>query len=164
MSDLPKQQFFLPRTRVTEAARIPLRLTAMVASLLITMMPLLTGCGGGGEGGSEPSAAPAGATASLAWSPVQDSSVYGYFVHYGQQSPGQPGSCAYESSMYVDSPSATVTNLDPDTRYYFAVSAYNGLESACSNEVSTVTPPSVQTDRPSPSPAPERQTQPDHRT
>jgi hypothetical protein len=110
------------------------------------MVPLLTGCGGG-EGGSEPSAAQGEATASLAWSPVQDSSVYGYFVHYGQQSPGQQGSCAYESSVYVASPSAMVINLDPDTLYYFTVSAYNGLESACSNEVSTVTDPlSVQTD------------------
>jgi len=155
MSALPKQQFFLPRTRVTEAACIPLRLTAMVASLLLTMMPLLTGCGGG-EGGSEPSAAQGGTTASLAWSPVQDSSVYGYFVHYGQQSPDQPGSCAYESSMYVDSPSAMVINLDPDTLYYFAVSAYNGLESGCSNEVSNVTPPlSVQNDRPRPSRPPD---------
>jgi hypothetical protein len=46
--------------------------------------------------------------------------------------------------MYVASPSATVTNLNPNTRYYFTVSAYNGLESACSSEVSTVTdPPSV---------------------
>ena len=43
--------------------------------------------------------------------------------------------------MSVDSPSATITDLDPNTLYYFAVSAYNGLESACSNEVSTLTPP-----------------------
>ena len=150
MSDLPKQQFFLPRTRVTEAACIPLRLPAMVAGLLLTMMLLLTGCGGG-EGQAD-----TGATASLAWSPVQDPSVYGYFVHYGQQSPNQPGSCAYESSMYVDSASAMVINLDPNTLYYFTVSAYNGLESACSNEVSTVTPPlSAQNDRPSPSRAPD---------
>jgi hypothetical protein len=50
--------------------------------------------------------------------------------------------------MYVASPSATVINLDPDTLYYFTVSAYNGLESACSSEVSTVTDPlSVQTDQ-----------------
>jgi hypothetical protein len=141
VSDLIKQQFFLPRTRGTEAACIPLRLSAIAASLLLTMMPFMTGCGGGGETGNEPSAAPVGATASLEWSPVQDSSVSAYFVHYGRQSPGQPGSCAYEISMSVDSPSATVTDLDPNTLYYFTVSAYNGLESACSNEVSTVTPP-----------------------
>ncbi len=142
MSALPKQQFLLPLTRVTTTICIPLRLSAMLVSLLLTMLPLLTGCGGG-ETGSEASAASAtvinldpntlyyftvsayngiesacsneistvtpsaqgGATVSLAWSPVQGSSVYGYFVHYGQQSPGQPGSCAYESSMYVESPS-----------------------------------------------------------
>lgn len=141
MSGLTKQQFFA-RTRVTATACIPLRLTAIVASLLLTMMPVLTGCGGG-EPGNEVSAAPVGATASLAWRPVQDPSVYAYFVHYGRKSPGQSGSCSYESSMYVDSPSATVTNLDPDTRYYFTVSAYNDLESACSSEVSTVTPPAA---------------------
>ena len=153
MSDWTKKQFF-PRTRATETACIPLRLSAIVAGLLLTMMPfLLTGCGGGGGTGSDPSVTvtpgsggggstpPVAATASLAWSPVQDPSVSAYFVHYGRQSPGQPGSCAYESSMSVDSPSATVTDLDPNTLYYFTVSAYNGLESACSNEVSTVTPP-----------------------
>ena len=140
MTSLPKNQFFA-RTRVTETACIPLRLTAIVAGLLLTMMPLLTGCGGGEQTGSEPSAAQGGTTASLAWSPVQDPSVIGYFVHYGRQSPGQLGSCAYENSKYVASPSATVTNLDPKTLYYFAVSAYNGAESACSSEISTVTPP-----------------------
>ena len=76
---------------------------------------------------------------SVTWDPVQDPSVSGYFVHYGRQSPGHPGSCAYESSMHVASPPATVTNLDPNTLYYLAVSAYNGLESACSREVSFVT-------------------------
>ena len=162
MSALTKQQFFLPRTRVTEVICIPPRLTAVVASLLLTMMPLLTGCGGG-ETGSEASAAQGGATVSLAWSPVQDSSVHGYFVYYGQQSPGQPGSCSYENSMFVDSSSAVLTNLDPNTLYYFTVSAYNGLESSCSHEVSTVTPSaSVQTDRPSPfHPPDEMLTRPD---
>jgi hypothetical protein len=145
MSALSKQQFLLPRTRVTETICISLRLTAIVAGLLLTMMPLLTGCGGGeGQGQAD-----TGITASLAWSPVQDPSVSAYFVHYGRQSPDQQGSCSYESSMSVDSPSATVTNLDPNTLYYFTVSAYNGLESACSNEVSTVTPPSPSTPPPS---------------
>jgi hypothetical protein len=153
MTDLTKKQFF-PRTRFTGTVCIPLRLTSIVAGLLLTMMPLLlTGCGGGGGTGGDPSVTvtpgssgggstpPVGATASLAWSAVQDPSVTAYFVHYGRQSPGQPGSCAYENSISVDSPSATVTDLDPNTVYYFTVSAYNGLESSCSNEVSTVTPP-----------------------
>jgi hypothetical protein len=152
MSDLTKKQFF-PRTGVTETACIPLRLTAIVAGLLLTMMPFLTGCGGEGQTGNDPivtvppgsggrgSTPPVGATASLEWSPAQDPSVSAYIVHYGQQSPSQPGSCAYEHSMHVISPSATITNLDPNTVYYFTVSAYNGQESARSSEVSTVTPP-----------------------
>ncbi len=78
--------------------------------------------------------------ASLAWNPVQDPTISGYYVHYGKTSPGQLGTCSYEAAQFVSSPNATITNLDPGTRYYFAVSAYNGLESACSNEVSTVTP------------------------
>lgn len=143
MRDLAKQQPVLLQTRVIEHVRKPLRLPVIVTGILLSIMPLLTGCGGG-EADSQPSItmAPgsAGVTASLEWSPVQDPSVSTYFVHYGRQSPGQQGSCAYESSMPADSPSATITNLDPNTLYYFTVSAYNGLESACSNEVSTVTP------------------------
>src|SRR5678810_165568 len=68
-----------------------------------------------------------------------DRPVIGYFVYYSRRSSGQPGSCTYDSSMYVNSPSATVPNLDPHTIYYFAVSAYNGLESPCSEEISTIT-------------------------
>jgi hypothetical protein len=106
------------------------------------MLPFLTGCSGGNGSGDGKASTPAdtGITASLAWHPVPDPSVIAYFIHYGRQSPGQPGSCAYEHSMHVTSPSATVTNLEPNTRYHFTVSAYNGLESACSAEVSTVTP------------------------
>lgn len=139
MCDLTKTLFFL-RTRSTENPRIPLRLTNIVMGLILLIAPLLTGCGGGEEGGAEPSAASLGITASLSWHPAQDPSVYAYFVHYGRQSPGRSGSCAYENSVYVDSASATVTNLDPDTRYYFTVSAYNDLESVCASEVSTITP------------------------
>jgi hypothetical protein len=154
MSDLTEQQCFSPRARATETARMPL-CAVLLTGLLLLIMPLLTGCGAGGEAGTDPSITvtpgnsgggstpPVGATASLAWSQVSDPSVSAYFVHYGQQSPNQSGSCAYESSISVDSPSATITNLDPNTLYYFTVSAYNGLESACSNEVSAVTPPSA---------------------
>ena len=145
MLDLTKQQCIFPRTRVRETARIPLRLTTIVTGLLLTIMPLLTGCGSGDETGNQPivTTSSVDATASLAWHPVPDPSVHAYFVHYGRQSPGEPGSCAYESSMHVHvaSPSATITDLEPNTLYYFTVSAYNGRESACSNEVSIVTPP-----------------------
>ncbi len=139
MSGLTEQQPFSPQTRIRKTPGIPLRLTFIITGLLLSIMPLLTGCGDGGEsGGSTP---PVGATASLDWNAVQDPSVTAYFVHYGRQSPNRIGSCEYERSVYVTSSSATVENLDPNTTYYFAVSAYNGLESACSNEVSTVTPP-----------------------
>ena len=121
-----------------------------MVGLLLTMIPLLTGCAPEQQTSSGATATPVGATASLEWEPVQDPSVIAYFVHYGHQSPGQPGSCNYESSMYVDSPSATVPDLDPNTTYYFAVSAYNGLESPCSEEVSTITAPSSLPNQPVP--------------
>jgi hypothetical protein len=141
MSGLNKKEFF-PLTTISKSAWQQLHLTTIVAGLLLSMIPFLTGCGGedGGAGDAPAPAAATGIDASLAWQPVQDPSVSGYFVHYGRQSPGQAGSCAYEGSTYSDSPSATVTNLEPETLYYFTVSAYNGLESACSSEVSTVTP------------------------
>jgi hypothetical protein len=113
--------------------------------ILLTGCTLLTGCGGGGgEGAPAVSSSSSSAlpTASLAWNPIPDSSIVGYYVHYGRQSPGQAGSCSYEAAQFVESPNATISDLQPDTRYYFTVSAYNGLESACSSEVSTVTPSS----------------------
>jgi hypothetical protein len=81
--------------------------------------------------------------ATLVWNPVQpqagEPSILGYYIHYGTQSPGQPGSCSYEDVIFVMAPSGTVTGLDINSRYYFAVSAYNGVEGACSNEVFTDT-------------------------
>ncbi len=112
---------------------------AIVTSLVLTLMPLLTG--GDGAGGSCEGQISTVADAKLAWQPVEDPSIHAYVVHYGRQSPGQDCSCAYESSLRVTSPSATIPNLEPHTRYYFAVSAYNGEESLCSEEVSIVTPP-----------------------
>jgi len=108
----------------------------IVTGLLLALMLVLTGCGGGGESGGDQE--PPVASVSLAWQPVNDHSVVAYFVYYGRQSAGHRGSCTYEGSMYVDSPSATVPNLETNTTYYFAVSAYNGFESPCSEEVSTI--------------------------
>jgi hypothetical protein len=116
---------------------------ASVYSIVLGIMLIsLTGCGSGGEGGPavSTSSAPTGATASLAWDPVQDPSVTGYYAHYGKQSAGQRGLCSYQDAQFVNGPNATITGLDPNTRYFFAVSAYNGLNGPCSNEVSTVTP------------------------
>jgi len=132
------------QTSVIETNRMPVRQPAIVAGFLLTIIPYLAGCGGG-ETSGQPNVMvtpsnDAGATARLTWNPVPDASVLAYFVHYGRQSPNQSGSCAYEYSISVDSPAATITNLDPDTRYYFTVSAFNGQESVCSSEVSIVTP------------------------
>jgi hypothetical protein len=112
-----------------------------IVGLLLIVISLLTGCGGGDTSGQptiavSPDDRGTGGTARLTWEPVPDASILSYFVHYGRQSSMQSGSCGYERAISVDSPSATITNLDLDTRYYFAVSAYNGLESSCSNEVS----------------------------
>jgi Fibronectin type III domain len=148
MNELTGRRGGLLWTMVVGTTHMPKQLTTVIAGLLLSIMPLLTGCGSAGEAGSSGaiSAPPIAATASLAWDPVTDPSVSAYFVHYGQHSPGQAGSCTYERSLIVDSSSATVQDLDPNTLYYFAVSAYNGLESACSNEVSLLTaPPSSMT-------------------
>jgi hypothetical protein len=101
----------------------------------------LAGCGA--DDGPGPTIStnptPTGATVSLVWDPVNDSSVIGYYIHYGKQSPNQPGSCAYDQEQFVSSAQGTVTDLDSGLTYYFAVSAYNGVEGDCSNEVFTDT-------------------------
>lgn len=56
-----------------------------------------------------------GATARLTWEAYPDSNVAGYFVHYGKQSSGEPGSCSYEESQSVESPPAIITGLEPNT-------------------------------------------------
>lgn len=104
----------------------------------------LMGCGSGDDVPAiSPTAALAGARVSLAWEPVQDPTVRTYTLHFGRESSGQAGSCHYEDSVRVFSASATVTGLEPNTRYYFAVSSSSdtGLTSPCSDEVSTVTAP-----------------------
>ena len=108
----------------------------LVLGLAIMAFTLVTGCGSSDEstGGGVPTG---GASASLAWDPVPN--VWGYIVHYGISSPNSTGSCAYPSSMFSSTPSVTVDGLAENMTYYFAVSAFNGLESPCSAEVVTVT-------------------------
>jgi hypothetical protein len=125
------------------------RIPIVCASLAILLTSLvLSGCGGddgginiNGPSDSDPFAFVSPLTISLAWHSHPDPSVVGYVLHYGRSSPNSAGSCSYESAVFVSSPEVTVTNLHPESRYYFAVSAYNGVESACSAEVSGVTPP-----------------------
>jgi hypothetical protein len=150
-------------------ARRPSVIRIFLFGLLLFTGSLLSGCGSGEESGDlaryalqdgagsgcddlahyalqdgqcprpgSDSANPTGsASASLAWDPV--GGVLGYIIHYGTQSPGSPGSCAYAHSMFSTTPSAMVKGLAGNTTYYFAVSSYNGLESACSGEVMKVT-------------------------
>lgn len=111
-------------------------------SIVLSLILLsLNGCGA--DDGQGPmictNSAPACGTVSLIWDPVNDSSVVGYYIHYGKQSAQQPGSCAYDEIEFASSPHGTVTGLDLGSIYYFAVSAYNGVWSTCSNEVSART-------------------------
>jgi hypothetical protein len=80
-----------------------------------------------------------GTTARLNWDASVDPNVTGYYVYYGKQSSGQPGSCAYEGSQEVEAPPAIITGLEPNTRYFFAISAYGESESPCSNEIQVST-------------------------
>lgn len=88
--------------------------------------------------------APTGATARLTWDPSPDPNVQGYFVHYGKQSPGESSACSYEESQRVTAPPATITGLEPNTVYFFAISAFgeseSEVETPCSDEVLVVTP------------------------
>ena len=96
------------------------------SATLLLMIASFSGCGGEED---------TGATATLTWSPVISNSPVSYTVHYGRQSPGQPGACDYENAIDVPEPSTTISGLQYDTQYYFAVSAFNGTRSACSEEV-----------------------------
>lgn len=79
---------------------------------------------------------------SLAWDANTEPDVAGYVVAVGTQRGGP-----YTATVSASGPSATVTDLQPGTTYYFVVRAVNqvGLLSAASNEVTATIPP-VQTD------------------
>lgn len=139
---LPVRLF--PETHATTNRSLEFKFLGLV--IMLVTCSLLTACGseeGGGirvnRGVDGPAAAStASAVATLAWDPVGE--VAGYYIHYGTESPGSPGSCAYAQSTFSSTPSATVAGLAANTTYYFAVSSFNGIESACSDEVSTITP------------------------
>lgn len=128
-------------------------IAGQVCSIILSACFLsLAGCGSG-EQGDLPittTATPTGVTVSLQWYAVEPDpghpKILRYILYYGKQSSGQSGSCSYEDSIRVSpgsgpTVSATIRGLEPETRYYFAVSAHNGLESPCSREISGVTPP-----------------------
>jgi hypothetical protein len=150
--DHPKTQLEVPRRMVVTAFPLRPRKTfgsttgesflfrSMVLCLIVLCAPLITGCAAEGDAENGPIIGSLGASVSLAWNPVPNPTVTGYILYYGQQSPNSSRSCAYEQSVFISSPSVTVTGLAPNTTYFFAVSAYNGHHSPCSEEVSTVTP------------------------
>jgi hypothetical protein len=88
---------------------------------------------------------PAEATARLTWAVNPDPTVTGYRVYYGKESSGKPGSCSYETSQSIEAPPAIITGLEPNTPYFFAISAFGGeegeAESPCSNEVLMISSP-----------------------
>lgn len=106
---------------------------------VITMTPTLTGV-----------------TAHLTWDHPSDIKVDGYYIYYGKRSSQEPSSeessseestseepnsCSHGESQAIDAPTATITGLEPNTSYFFAIRAFNESESLCSNEIVAVTPP-----------------------
>ncbi len=88
----------------------------------------------------------AGPSIALAWNPNTETNVAGYHLYYGT------ASGIYSGNVTVAHPTtvATVTNLQPDTIYYFAVTAFStdGLESDYSTEISYWVPGPVSTNTP----------------
>ncbi len=112
------------------------------------------------------SSTPDGVTANLTWGRPHEFNVTGYSVHYGirpLEEPGAPessseeetseefsseesnseapNSCSEGESQAVGAPRATISGLEPNTRYFFAIRVFNETESLCWNEVTVVTPP-----------------------
>lgn len=98
---------------------------------------------------------PTGVTAHLTWAPPPGADVAGYYVYYGKRaseepsseetsseelSSEEPNSCSRGESQVVEAPPATITGLEPNAPYFFAIRAFNNSESICSNEITAVTP------------------------
>ena len=100
-----------------------------------------------------------GVSAHVSWVHPPDMNVAGYNVYYRKQ-PAEPGSeesasaelasedsssdeassCSSGEYQAVEAPAVTITGLEPDTRYAFAIRAFNESESLCSNEIVMLTP------------------------
>lgn len=135
-----------------------LLLQSIASSILLLCFSLFTACGSGGDGELGNALGQGGdrelgnardlrdalnitsenGTVSLTWNPVADSSIKGYFVYYGTTSPNSFGSCGYPMRKFTRTNTIKLHGLTPGTQYFFAVSAFNGLESACSAEASTI--------------------------
>ncbi|NGZ61398.1 MAG: hypothetical protein CV081_12990 [Nitrospira sp. LK265] len=94
---------------------------------------------------------PTGVTAHVTWAQPPDMNVAGYNIYYRKQpseeprseesTSEEPSSCSSGESQTVQAPPATITGLEPNTPYVFAIRAFNESESLCSNEITVVTPP-----------------------
>lgn len=124
-----------------------------------------TAADSGGDGEEDPTitmtSTPTGVTAHVTWVHPPGMNVAGYNVYYRKQPPAEssseessleepaseesgsegPSSCSSGESQAVKAPAATITGLEPNTRYLFAIRAFNESESLCSNEIAAVTPP-----------------------
>jgi hypothetical protein len=89
-------------------------------------------------------------------------SVAGYDIYYRKQPAAEPSSgseepaseepasgefdseeqssCSSGERQTVEAPAATIIGLEPNTRYSFAIRAFNESESLCSNEITAMTP------------------------
>ena len=77
-------------------------------------------------------------TLDLSWNPNSEADLAGYRLYYGTAS----GTYTKQINVGKEKTSAAVENLLDETRYFFAVTAYNdrGLESRPSNEISYPAP------------------------
>lgn len=108
---------------------------------------------------------PTGITAHVNWVHPPDMNVAGYTIHYRKRPVAEPGSeesgfeesssaelaleestseeassCSSGEYQTVEATAATITGLEPDTQYAFAIRAFNESESLCSNEIVVLTP------------------------
>ena len=108
---------------------------------------------------------PAGVVAHVTWVHPPGMSVAGYDIYYRKQPAAEPSSaesgseepaseepasgefdseeqssCSSGERQTVEAPAATITGLEPNTRYSFAIRAFNESESLCSNEITAMTP------------------------
>src|ERR1700738_2745111 len=91
------------------------------------------------------------ASVGLAWDANSDPNIAGYRLHTGSQSGVYSQSTNVGNTNFV-----LVTNLIAGKPYYFTVTAYNttAVESAPSNQVTYMAPPSSPTPTATPSPGP----------
>ncbi len=85
---------------------------------------------------------PTGVTVRLYWQHSAEANIFGYYVYYGKQPAQESGSCSsYEANQAVEAPPATITGLEPDTLYFFAIKKFNESENSCSEEIMVTTTP-----------------------